>query len=170
MLKARFDDGGTFEKLKRLKASTQKKIGRKALRAGAAPMVKAGKKNVPKRSGLMKRAIGQKVITLKKEPRMFALVGANAKVSGYLFRNEKNKWKFEKSEKREGEKRTFYRPSKILHIVERGSKFARPSKFLERSYKQTYGKSQMAIKTKLRDEIKQEVRKLRMQKVKSWFR
>jgi hypothetical protein len=69
---------GVAETVKRLEAlprRARKSIVRKAVRAGGAPFVKAVKANVPRRTGILKRSITQKVVTYQQGVVTLSIIG-----------------------------------------------------------------------------------------------
>src|SRR4051812_20572613 len=76
----------------------QRKVLRAAVSAGATPVVKTAKARARKRSGLLKKSLGKKVVTNKRTQSATAIVGARKSVTGP-----------------NGE-----RPARYLHLVEKG--------------------------------------------------
>ncbi len=54
-----------------------RRVLRKAVRAGAAPQVKEAKRNAPRRTGLLKRAITNKVKQYRRGAYVLAVIGVN---------------------------------------------------------------------------------------------
>ena len=63
------------KQLKELDYKTRKKVMRKAVRAGIAPIVKAAKRNAPQTTGLLKRSITTKVKTYAVSGTVVGVVG-----------------------------------------------------------------------------------------------
>jgi HK97 gp10 family phage protein len=72
-----------LEKLfKTLGERVQRKVLRKAVNKSATPLVKAARADAPKESGLLKKAMGKKVVTDKQRQSVTAIVGPRRNVVG----------------------------------------------------------------------------------------
>lgn len=91
-----------LEKLLRaLGPRVQRKVLRGAVTAASSPVLKAAKRKAAKQSGLLKKALGRKIVTNKKTGGVTAVIGARKGVEGQY-------------------KGKLRRPSRYSHLVEKG--------------------------------------------------
>lgn len=137
------------KELARLLNGIGEKVARKALRsavsAGATPVVKAAKQKAAKRSGLLKRSLGKKVVANRHRQSATAIVGARKSVTGTV--NGKP-----------------YKPSRIAHLVEKphigpDGQYVPGRPFLNPALAETREASVGAMKNKLREVVEREASK-----------
>lgn len=122
-----------------------KKIGRKAVRAGAGPVRRAAKKKVPVRYGFLKKSLVTVVRRYKHV--MVAVTGADRAM-------------VVTATKGEGVERIV--PSKYLHLVEMGTVTTNPQPFLRPAFTETKSEQLAKMTEKLNSEISAELNKTRL--------
>ncbi len=129
-------------KFSRLPERIQKNSLRKAVNAGADPMLSKVRQTANRKSGALKKAMKKKVKTYRKSGTVVALIGAD------------------KSFVRDGNK-----PANYLHLVEDGhidaktGRFIPGSHFMRNAYNAERAKSNEAIADKLKTEVEIEASK-----------
>ena len=130
---------------KTLGERVQRKLLRQAVNAAATPVVKAAKSNAAKDSGLLKKAMGKKIVTNTKTQSATAVIGPRRDVSGMV----------------NGKVR---KPSRYAHLVEKGfideaGTFHPPHPFLVPALASTESTSIGILQTKLGSGIEKEALK-----------
>ena len=113
LIEADFTIVGEKELLRTMKSlgvKTKMKLLRPAVAAGAKPIVKAAKRNAPVETGLLKIALGTKVILNKSKQVAFGVIGA------------RTSFKSKKADKIEADLNAPRKPSNYAHLVEFGAK------------------------------------------------
>lgn len=123
----------------------QRKALRSAVSAAATPVVKSAKSKVAKRSGLLKKSLGKKIVTNKQTNTVTAVIGARKSVQGTV--NGKP-----------------YRPSRIAHLVEKshigpGGEYVPGQPFLGPALDETKGQAEGVLTTKLKQAVEREAAK-----------
>jgi len=134
----------TKEILRLLPHAAQKKSLRKAVNAGATPIVRAVRANAPQQSGTLRKAIGKKVKVYGDRGIATAVIGAKKGYSG--------DWK--------GKKRM---PSRYFHLVNKGHGGPAPApahEFVESSFASSQSAALDAMESKLAESVEQEAAKL----------
>ena len=122
-------------KLGDLDKKVRKKAIKRAVRAAGAPILKAAKAKVSKRTGGLKKSLKSKIKTYGSSGTTVAIIGPD---KDYLTVDEKGKK---------------YRPAKIAHIVERGSSVAAAHPFILPAFNQEKENALNIIAAKLREDI-----------------
>lgn len=130
------------KKLATLPERVQRKVMRSATNAGASPILKAAKRKAKKRTGLLKKALGKKVVTNKKNQSVTAVIGPRKDVTGEV--NGKT-----------------YKPSRTAHLVEKGfiaanGEHVAAQPFLNPALEETAGEAVSVIASKLGQGIEKE--------------
>jgi HK97 gp10 family phage protein len=132
--------------LKLLGERVAKRVSRKAVTAGSAPIVKATRAGAPQESGLLAKSIGRKIKAFGDTGNAYAIVGARRDVVGEF----------------NGQTR---RPANYLHLIELGhinadGSFTPGNPFVKRASESTREQAQAAVRAKLESEIKREADRL----------
>lgn len=128
-------DKALERKLKTLGERVQRKLLRSAVNAASTPTLKAARQKAPKRTGLMRRSLGKKIVTNKKRQSVTAIIGSRKGVSGEF-------------------KGKPYRPSRVAHLTERGfinqhGTFVPPKPWLHPAMAETQGQAASVMQQKL---------------------
>lgn len=135
-------DRKLLRKLNDLKTSVQKKLLRRAVNKGSTPILKTIKKNAPRRTGFMKKAMARKVRTYKSGA-VVAVMGPKREAVGTY--NDRK-----------------YVPANVAHLVEGGHGGKRPAPphpFVKPSFESTKEESINIVSSDLAAGIEQEARK-----------
>lgn len=122
-----------IRKFKAMPAKFVKKYGRRALTKAGRRIVKVAKTRVPKRTGQLKKSLGQKGKTYKDT--VVVIVGPR---TGYAITDETGKR---------------HDPAKIAHLVERGTAKAPAHPFLRPAYDETEAETKALIASEIRTAI-----------------
>ena len=138
-------DKALEKKLKTLGERVQRKVLRSAVSAAATPVVKSAKQRAKKQSGLLKRAMGKKIVTNKARQSVTAVIGARKEVQGE-YRGKPRK------------------PSRYSHLVEKGyideaGEHVPPQPFLTPALEETRGQSESILHSKLAEGVLREAAK-----------
>ncbi len=133
------------KKLAALPERVQRKVMRPAVNAAATPVVRSARSKARRRTGLLKKAIGKKVVTNKKNQSVTAIIGVKKGVQSDV--NGKP-----------------YKPSRIAHLVEKGfinlaGEYVPGHPFIEPALTETQGQALSTMATKLGDGIEKEAAK-----------
>jgi HK97 gp10 family phage protein len=130
---------------KTLGERVQRKLLRSAVSAAATPVVRSAKSKAKKRSGLLSKSLGKKIVTNKSKGSVTAIIGARKEVQGEY-------------------KGKPYKPSRISHLVEKGfinqhGEHIPPHPFLDPAATETQGQSLDIMQSKLASGIVAEAAK-----------
>lgn len=132
-------------KLQKLGDRIHRKVTRQAVNAAANPILKEAKADVEVDSGLLKKALGKKVITADDKQSVTALIGARKQVQGEV--NGKIR-----------------KPSRYAHLVEKGfideaGNHHPPQPYLEPALESAGPQALTILQTKMAQGIEREARK-----------
>lgn len=132
-------------KLATLPERVQRKVMRPAVNAGATPVLKAARQKAKKRTGLLKKSLGKKVVTNKKRQTVSAIVGPRKGVQADVNGRP-------------------YKPSRTAHLVEKGfinaaGEHVPGQPFLNPALEETSGQAVNTMATKLGEGIEREAAK-----------
>lgn len=129
-------DEDLIKRLKKLEKEAQRrKIVRKAMRKASAAVKKKAQELAPKKTGLLRKAMKNKVIKT---------------MSGKVYVDPKVK---EESFVDENGKQHFLQPSKYAHLVEFGTKHSPPHPFMRRALTQTHDSAVEIIRVEVKKEL-----------------
>lgn len=120
----------------------QRKVLRSAVSASATPVLRSARAKAPRRSGLLRKSLGKKVVTNKKAQSASAVIGARKSVRGP-----------------DGQ-----RPARYLHLVEKphigpGGEYVPGQPFLNPSLDESKGQAEDVMAAKLREGVEREAMK-----------
>jgi hypothetical protein len=123
----------------------QRKVLKQAVNAGATPVLKTARQKALRRSGILSKSLGKKVISDSRTQTATALVGARKGITGEVDGKIED-------------------PSRISHLVEKGhitasGSFVRPYPFLGPAEQESKGQALDAVKSKLADGVVREAMK-----------
>jgi len=126
-----------FDELHRKLAQTDRKARKRAivsgLRAAAKPMRAEARNNAPRDTGLLRQSIDTKIVTRTEHATGAVIIGPSKSVAGKMA---------DRIRAKAGPRAANRQPANYAHLVEGGTvKGVRATRFLERAFKTTVGRS-----------------------------
>lgn len=138
-------DKALMRKFERLKSTTRRSIGRRAVQAGSTPILKAARKLVRRDTKQMRKSLGRKVKTYRGSGTSVAIIGPRSGFRAVV------PDKHGKPKLRE--------PIYYSHLEEFGTKHSSGSHFLEKALEQNKAAANNAMQSNLAGAIEREAAK-----------